>query len=147
MSTSTSRKSILTYLLIIPFTLTILFPFAVMLLSSLKTNAEIFVSADEFHWLPLHAHWENFVLLRKKVPLIGQYFLNSGMIAFGATFLAVLVSMPAAYVLARLQFPGRKVFLQIVLITQMFSPIVIIVGSVLMLRRAPTTDSGELARS
>jgi multiple sugar transport system permease protein len=117
-----------TYSFIIPFCIVMLFPFIVMFISALKSNGEIFVSADEFRWIPQNPLWSNFVTIHGKIPLIGRYFLNSLIIAGGSTLLSVFVALPAAYVLARLRFRGRTVFLQLVLVTQMFSPIVIIIG-------------------
>ena len=113
---------------VLPFCAVILFPFAVMLSASLKANIEIYASAEEFRWLPHNPLWGNFVSLWTRVPLMGRYFLNSSIIATGATLLATGVSMPAAYALSRLRFRGRGLFLQGVLVTQMFSPIVIIIG-------------------
>jgi multiple sugar transport system permease protein len=113
---------------VLPFCAVILFPFAVMLSASLKTNIEIYAGAEEFRWLPHNPLWSNFWSLWTRVPLMGRYFLNSAIIATGATLLATGVSLPAAYALSRLRFRGRRLFLQAVLVTQMFSPIVIIIG-------------------
>lgn len=117
-----------TYAFIVPFCAIILSPFVAMSLSALKTNAEIFVPWDEFNFLPHPAQWGNFRAMGTEVTNIGRYFLNSTLIATGATALAIAVALPAAYSLARFRFPGRKAFLQLVLVTEMFSPIVIIVG-------------------
>lgn len=113
---------------VLPFCAVILFPFAVMLSASLKTNMEIYTGAESFRWLPQNPLWGNFVALWTSVPLMGRYFLNSAIIATGATLLATGASLPAAYALSRLQFRGRRLFLHCVLVTQMFSPIVIIIG-------------------
>ncbi|MBX7245138.1 MAG: carbohydrate ABC transporter permease [Candidatus Sumerlaeaceae bacterium] len=117
-----------TYAFVIPFCLAILFPFAVMLSSALKKDAEIFVTAEEFRFVSASPQWGNFLELPKQLPLFGRYFLNSAAIATGATLLAVIVALPAAYALSRLRFAGRRAFLYAVLVTQMFSPIVIIIG-------------------
>lgn len=121
-------RSLSTYAFVIPFSAIILFPFAVMLISAIKSNAEIFVGIDEFRWLPEAPQWENFWKLQEKVPQIWRFFLNSAIIASGSTMLSVAFALPAAYALARLTFRGRGLFLQAVLVTQMFSPIVIIIG-------------------
>lgn len=117
-----------TYAYIVPLCAVMLFPFAVMLSSALKTNAEIFVWAEDFRWLPARPMWSNFLTMHEKVPLIGRYFANSIIIAVGATLLSVGVALPAAYALARHRFRGRALFMQLILITQMFSPIIIIIG-------------------
>ena len=45
-----------------------------------------------------------------------------------ATILVLLVATPAAYYVARFRFPGRLVFMLLVLITQMLQPTVLAVG-------------------
>lgn len=44
------------------------------------------------------------------------------------TLLVLLIATPAAYYVARFGFPGRLVFLLLVLITQMLQPTVLAVG-------------------
>ena len=53
---------------------------------------------------------------------------HSAVIAFGATILVLIVATPAAYYIARFRFPGRLVFLLLVLCTQMLQPTVLAVG-------------------
>ncbi|PID97408.1 MAG: sugar ABC transporter permease [Actinomycetales bacterium] len=48
--------------------------------------------------------------------------------SFGATLLVLLVATPAAYYVARFRFPGRMIFLFLVLITQMLQPTVLAIG-------------------
>ena len=117
-----------TYAFVVPFCAVLLAPFVGMFLSALKTNAEIFVPWDEFRFLPHPPQWGNFAAMWHEVSNIGRYFLNSALISTGSTILAIATALPAAYALSRFRFPGRKAFLQLVLITEMFSPIVIVVG-------------------
>jgi multiple sugar transport system permease protein len=42
--------------------------------------------------------------------------------------LNLLFAVPAGYALARIRFPGRNLFRQLLLVTQMFSPVVLIIG-------------------
>lgn len=103
----------------------VLFPVAVMLLTSLKSPSDTAVGADR--WLPSTWHFDNFVEVWRQTPL-ARYLLNSCLIASGATVVAVLVALPAAYALARLRFPGRRPVMFALLTTQMFSPVVVIIG-------------------
>ena len=57
-----------------------------------------------------------------------RYLLNSVFISFGATAIAIICGIPAAYALARMRFRGRKIFMAIVILSQMFSPVVLLVG-------------------
>lgn len=121
-------SSLLTYLFVVPFCAFILFPFFVMFGASLKAADDMFEEPQKFAWWPESPQWSNFTGLGKELPLLGRSFLNSGLVAGGATLLALAAALPAAYALGRLRFRGRKAVLQSVLVTQMFSPIVIIVG-------------------
>ena len=56
-----------------------------------------------------------------------QWFTNSIFIAFGATIVALFVSIPGAYAFARLNFPGRKVLFYTAVFTVMFPWIVIVI--------------------
>ncbi len=104
---------------------TTLYPYLVMLLSSLK-------SADEINrmpgtLLPENWVWTNYLEIWKTIPL-ATYLKNSFLIAAGTTVLAIGCAIPAAYALSRLEFKGSQLFLGIVVATQMFSPIILLVG-------------------
>ena len=64
-------------------------------------------------------------IIRRGVP---RYLLNSVLIASGATGIAMLCGIPAAYAMARMRFRGRKAFLGFVIMSQMFSPVVLLIG-------------------
>ena len=114
----------------IPVLLIVLFPFAVMITTALKTPAAISAPSgpdQPYHFMPTQPKFANFVEVFRAMPL-ARNFLNSLIIACGATLLNLLCAIPAAYALARLAFPGKKAVLFVVLITQMFSPIVLIIA-------------------
>lgn len=97
-------------------------PFVVMLLTAIKPAAEIATHP----LLPEHAAWGNLIQpWRDKLPL---YFRNSLIIALGTTLLNLSLSLPAAYALARLPAPGKKLWRTALIATQMFSPIVVVVS-------------------
>ena len=58
----------------------------------------------------------------------GRALFNSLYTSLIATIGAILVSIPAAYALSRFRFRGRGAFNQFLLISQMLSPIVLVVG-------------------
>lgn len=117
------RIILLSLLLIV--LLFMIFPFFIMILTALRPLSEIFRFPPT--WFPQKWRWENFVDIWTHVPM-ARYMLNSLIVGIGATLLNLIVSIPAAYALARMQFPGKKVFRNIILYTQMFSPIVLIIG-------------------
>ena len=113
------------YFFVIAMCAIILYPFVIMATCAFRTDAE----ANDIYFLnlfPVHWRWENFshILGRGVV----RYLLNSLLLSVGSTCLALLCGIPAAYALARMRFRGRKAFLGFVIMSQMFSPVVLLVG-------------------
>ncbi|MFI6390117.1 ABC transporter permease subunit [Nonomuraea sp. NPDC050547] len=100
-------------------------PYAAMLSGSLKTDAELFaVPAD---YLPGSWAWSNYADVWQRIPL-ADYFRVSLTVALASTALVLLVAAPAAYVLARSRFRGRTAFLGVILVTQMFPAVALLIG-------------------
>ena len=104
----------------------LLAPFVVMALTAVTGNRAIVVLPAK--WLPKQLAWSNFASAFTAVPL-ARYFLNSAIIAGGATALNAVAAVPAAFALARLRFRGRRVFLMFIIATQMISPIVLLIAA------------------
>jgi len=126
---------------LIPLLLVLFFPFLVMLSTSLKTPQEVFRQPPT--WVPRELTFQNYYAVFKRIPL-AAYFANSLIIATGATFLNLFCALPAAYALARLRFPGRSLFLYLVLVTQMFSPIVLIISLYQIFAGAGLLEGGRV---
>lgn len=102
------------------------FPYAVMLVSSLKTRPEITKIPPDY--LPQSPQFTNYLDVWSSNVQPGSALLATLVISFGATLLVLLVATPAAYYVARFRFPGRMTFLFLVLITQMLQPTVLAIG-------------------
>ncbi|MDO5683382.1 MAG: carbohydrate ABC transporter permease [Propionibacteriaceae bacterium] len=102
------------------------FPYALMLLSSLKSQADIMKIPPDY--LPAEPMWSNYFTVWGSNVAPGRALLATTVIAVGATLLVLIVATPAAYYIARFRFPGRLAFLLLVLITQMLQPTVLAVG-------------------
>ncbi len=105
--------------------LVLLFPFFVMISTMLKSGKDVYAVPPL--WIPTHIEWSNFVTVWVQYDL-ARYFLSSLIIALGATALNTLLSVPAAYAIARLRFPGRKVAMYLLLMIEMFSPVIVIIS-------------------
>ena len=102
-----------------------LYPYFAMFCTALKSRAEIF--AMEGTILPINALWSNFVDIWKLAPM-GRYMINSILIAGGSSLIAMLCGIPAAYALARMKFKGQTAFLGFIIVSQMFAPVVLLIG-------------------
>ena len=113
------------YLFVIVMCIVILYPFVIMFTSAFRTDADA-NDINYLHLFPVDWHWENFSHILNRGVL--RFLLNSLMLSVGSTCLALLCGIPAAYALARMRFRGRKAFLGFVIMSQMFSPVVLLVG-------------------
>jgi multiple sugar transport system permease protein len=119
------KKTILSWLCLSPFVITTLFPFAVMISTAIKPRAEILSFPPV--WLPKHIRLQNFVDMWQAVGF-GPALVNSALVSSAATVLCLLIAIPAAYATARTYFRGKRLFRQFLLVTQMLSPVVLVLG-------------------
>ena len=91
----------------------ILLPFVWMLITSIKSPAEIF--AVDFSLWPKHFNAvENYGFALQKVPLL-RFAANGVIVCAGILLIQLLVAIPCAYALAKLRFPGRTALFALVL--------------------------------
>ena len=113
------------YFAVVSICIVFLYPYFAMVCTSLKSNSEIFSANGNV--LPLKAMWTNFIDIWKLAPM-GNYMINSVLIAGGSTLIAMVCGIPAAYALARMKFKGQTAFLGFIIISQMFAPVVLLIG-------------------
>lgn len=89
---------VLLALIVIPF----VFPFFWMVLSSLKTQAEIMAVPPRWIFTPTFDHYREVFQQYE----LGKSILNSLIISVGATFFSLLLGLPAAYAIARYRQSG-----------------------------------------
>ena len=118
-------RRIILYFVVALICVVILYPYFVMFCTALKSRAEIF--AVDASVLPQNANWQNFLDIWSKAPM-AKYMLNSVIIAGGSTLIAMLCGIPAAYALARMKFKGQTAFLGFIIVSQMFAPVVLLIG-------------------
>jgi multiple sugar transport system permease protein len=119
------RKTIVFWLLLSPLLILILLPYAVMLSTALKPATEVFTFPPR--WLPETVDFSNFTVIWAKIGF-GRALLNSVIVSIGATVLTLLLAVPAAYAMARYTLPARGPLRLFLLLTQMISPVVLIIG-------------------
>ncbi len=128
---------VLLYFVVLDVCIITLYPYFAMLCTALKNRVEIF-SGDNI--LPVTALWSNFIDIWSRAPM-AKYMLNSVLIAGGSTIIAMLCGIPAAYALARMKFKGQTAFLGFVIVSQMFAPVVLLIGIYQVMQRLGLTDN------
>ena len=129
---------ILLYFVVIDICIFTLYPYFAMFCSALMSRADIFSVNGTI--LPVEPMWSNFINVWKRAPL-AQYAMNSLLIAGGSTLLAMLCGIPAAYALSRMKFKGKTAFLGFVIVSQMFAPVVLVIGIYKVMAVLGFTDS------
>lgn len=89
-------------------------PFIWMLVTSIKPPAEIF-SAEIALWPKQFYGVENYRFAMEKAPLL-RFALNGVILCAGILVVQLLVAIPCAYALAKLDFPGRNLLFVLVLL-------------------------------
>ncbi|MBQ2961274.1 MAG: carbohydrate ABC transporter permease [Oscillospiraceae bacterium] len=129
---------IVLYFVVALICVVILYPYFVMVCTALKSRAEIFAINGTI--FPKEALWTNFIDIWSKAPM-GKYMMNSIIIAGGSTAIAMICGIPAAYALARMKFKGQTAFLGFIIVSQMFAPVVLLIGIYKVLKIMSLTDS------
>ena len=128
----------LLYFFVVIVCLITLFPYYVMTITAFRSNAET-LDMYFLHLFPTEWIWSNLSnIIQRGVP---RYLLNSLLVAGGATCVAMLCGIPAAYAMARMDFKGKKAFLGFVIMSQMFSPVVLLIGISQLMNTLRLNDS------
>jgi multiple sugar transport system permease protein len=115
-----------------------LFPYAWMVSSSFKENAEIFQAHIEL--IPANPILDNYVQAVEKYS-VGRAILNSIVMAGAETLAVVITSVFTAYPFARLRFPGRDVLFLLILGTMMIPSQVTMIPAFMLIKWLGWIDS------
>lgn len=104
---SSSRVAkVFIYLVLAVLAITILVPVAWVFVASIKENSEFYGNP----WtLPKGFHFQNFIDAWQTADM-GSFVLNSVLVTALGIVLLIIIALPAAYVLARFPFKGRKLW-------------------------------------
>lgn len=103
-----ARRALVVYTTSVPFVVFALFPFVWMLITSLKTNNELYDLAQNPFLVRQGITWEHYRFLfeRTAFPL---WLRNSAVVAVTTTATSVVLALLGAYALARLRFRGAEI--------------------------------------
>ena len=125
------------YAILIAGALWALFPFAWMVLTSLKGYAE--ASAAE-NFLPSRWLFSNYVDAWNQVEYFPRYFANTIFMALATVAGVLITSTLAAYAFARMEFPGRETLFIVLLATMMVPFEVTLVPNFIVIRNLQWSD-------
>ncbi len=117
------RRTIWSWVALAPLVVLVLFPFAVMFLTAVKPGTEVLRP----NWVPSEFRWRNFYTMWEATNF-GPALWNSIYVATLSTVIALIAAIPAAYAMSRYRFAGKGAFQQFLLVSQMLSPIILVIG-------------------
>ena len=122
-------------------TLAMLFPFFLMIITSLKTMDEIF--SPQFIWIPERPDWANYIEAFQRGNW-GIYFFNTFYVTVVTVIISLIINSTAGYAFAKLNFKGRDALFFISLIGLMVPPQVTMIPVFLLLKHIPLAGGNNL---
>ena len=137
---SSSRKvsTALVYAALIAGSITMIFPFVWMLLTSFKTQAESMAIPPQI--FPAQWNFDNFTKALESLPFWNLY-LNTFLLIFFRVICAVVFSSMAGYAFAKLEFPCKNLLFGLVLMQMMLPSQIFIIPQYQMLAKMGLTNT------
>ena len=127
-------RTLVVYALLIAGALVMMAPFLWMVVTSLKTRAEVFGSSPLV--LPSGAHFDNYARMWDALPFAG-FYLNSLKLAILSTVGQLLSCSMAAFAFAVLDFRGRRALFGTLLATLIIPFQVVLIPNFILYRLLP----------
>ncbi len=126
------------YVILLALAISMLLPFAWMLLSSFKAEDEVFTY--DMNWLPSRIEFSGYYRALTLQPFL-MYGMNSIVVSAIVTTVQVATATLAGYAFARLDFPGRNVIFLIYLSAMMIPVQATIIPAFILINRMGFLDS------
>ncbi|GAC1343768.1 MAG: carbohydrate ABC transporter permease [Ktedonobacteraceae bacterium] len=124
---------VMLYLLLLLLLVYAFFPTFWLISTSFKPQLEAFQNPPT--WWPHMLTFYSYQILPQDQQGFVQYFKNSMIVSLGTTLLTLLAATPAGYVLSRFKFRGARSLILIILSTQMFPYVTILISLYTLFRQ------------
>ena len=129
----TGKNNVILCIVSVVILVLLLFPLFWTLITSFKTEKEIFMIPPT--WYPHELNTKSYAAQIENGDFnMFKSFFNSFVISTGAMLIAVVLAVPASYAIARYKFVGRKAMLLGFLVTQMLPVSVLLTPMFIMFR-------------
>ncbi|MBV9170647.1 MAG: carbohydrate ABC transporter permease [Chloroflexi bacterium] len=129
--------TLLIYVALVAGAVVMLYPFAYMLSTSLKSPAQVYVFPPR--WIPSPIMWSNYAAALGRLGL--RPFLNSFLFTACIVLGQGTVTTMGGYAFARLKFPARNVIFLAYLGTMMIPPVVVSIPTFVIIARLGWQDT------
>ena len=131
-------KKLLFLLMVLLIIVTLMFPVAAMISVSLKKANDVFTMPVT--WIPKVFAFENYVQVFRKMHILNGF--KASLVITGMTIaLIMVIAIPAAYAFSCLNFYCKKQMYYLVLVSQMFAPVIVIIPLYTMMNKMGLIDS------
>ena len=138
LSSQRNLSKALVYAALIAGSITMIFPFAWMLLTSFKTQAESMAIPPQI--FPAQWNFDNFVKALQSLPFWNLY-INTFLLIFFRVICAVVFCSMAGYAFAKLEFPCKNLLFGLVLMQMMLPSQIFIIPQYQMLAKMGLTNT------
>ena len=138
LSSQRNLSKALVYAALIAGSITMIFPFAWMLLTSFKTQAESMAIPPQI--FPAQWNFDNYVKALQSLPFWNLY-INTFLLIFFRVICAVVFSSMAGYAFAKLEFPCKNLLFGLVLMQMMLPSQIFIIPQYQMLAKMGMTNT------
>ena len=138
LSSQQNLSKALVYAALIAGSITMIFPFAWMLLTSFKTQAESMAIPPQI--FPAQWNFDNFIKALQSLPFWNLY-INTFLLIFFRVICAVVFSSMAGYAFAKLEFPCKNLLFGLVLMQMMLPSQIFIIPQYQMLAKMGLTNT------
>lgn len=128
-----SRARVLLYIVLAVLLIYAFFPTFWLLSTSIKQQGEAFQFPPT--WWPHSPTLHSYQILPQDQQGFVQYFKNSLIVGVCSTLLTLLAATPGGYVLSRFRFRGARALLLLILATQMFPYVTILISLYTLFRQ------------
>ncbi len=136
-----SLRGVAWYTMLIGLSLIFIAPLVWMLLTSFKTNPEATrIPPTIFPQEPTTSAYETIMAQNSQTPVL-RWFLNSMLAATGQTILVLAVASMAAFALARMDFPGKKIIFGIIISTLLIPVFTLLIPNFLIVDQLGWLDT------
>lgn len=129
---------VILYVVLIFWAIFMIMPFAWMILTSLKAQAE--AMKVPIVWLPKEPQWQNYVDVLQKYNF-GRYYLNTITVTVITVAFQIVTCSMAAYAFARLDFPCKNVIFLVCMMVLMVPTQMIIIPRFLIVLKLGWLDT------
>jgi multiple sugar transport system permease protein len=102
-----------------------LWPYISALLTALTPLEKLYLTNQPWR-VPIPPTLRNFIDMWSQIPL-ARYLFNTILLCLASVIVTMIAATTAAYALARMRFVGRTLYRYLILMTQMLSPVVLLI--------------------